>query len=115
MSSDEDNGSLPDLNHLPQEIFLKILVLGDLGVGKTALVKNYCYSDSELEYKVTVDVTHSLKCVNINGLKVNLQLWDIPGHERFGGITRIHYKVSNFQKNVFSPECRFIPMSPDRT
>ena len=69
--------------------------LGDLGVGKTSLVKKYCSSDSGPEYKVSVDVTHSCKCVNINGQKINLQLWDIPGHERFGGITRVHYKVRN--------------------
>ena len=97
MSSDEDssaNSEIVDLNNLPGECFLKILVLGDLGVGKTSLVKKYCSPlDSGPEYKVSVDVTHSCKCVNINGLKINLQLWDIPGHERFGGMTRVHYKV----------------------
>ena len=30
-----------DLNALKQEIFLKILVLGDLGVGKTSLIRKY--------------------------------------------------------------------------
>ena len=157
--------SIP-LNKLPwqKEHFLKLLILGDLGVGKTSLVKKYCSSDSGPEYKVSVDVTHrwhlcaqvmswlefqlkgnpwlfvvlkaniiqksfdlyihlstflvlkgyyilirdwnssqlntwahkchySCKSVNVNGLKINLQLWDIPGHERFGGMTRVHYKV----------------------
>ena len=99
MSSEEgeetfEKEAVTDLNHLPAELFLKILVLGDLGVGKTSLVKKYCHSDTDSEYKVSVDVTHSLKCVTVNGLKVNLQLWDIPGHERFGGMTRVYYKVS---------------------
>ena len=40
-------------------------------------------------------MTDSCKCVNINGQKINLQLWDIPGHERFGGIARVHFKVGN--------------------
>lgn len=30
-----------DLNSLKQEIFLKLVVLGDLGVGKTSLVRKY--------------------------------------------------------------------------
>ena len=30
-----------DLNSLPKEHFIKLLVLGDLGVGKTSLLKNY--------------------------------------------------------------------------
>ena len=89
MSSEEDG----DLNNLPREVFLKILVLGDLGVGKSSLVKKYCYSDAGPAYKVSVDVSHSVKCINVNGMKVNLQLWDIPGHERFGGMTRVFYKV----------------------
>ena len=95
MSSDNEEceQSPVDLNNLPTEIFLKLLVLGDLGVGKSSLVRKYCHSDAAPEYKVSVDVSHSVKSVNINGLKVNLQLWDIPGHERFGGMTRVYYKV----------------------
>ena len=94
MSSDSDHEeNIVDLNNLPSEIFLKILILGDLGVGKTALVKKYCFSDTDPAYKVSVDVSHSVKSLNVNGNTVNLQLWDIPGHERFGGMTRIHYKV----------------------
>ena len=77
--SEEENETFVDLNNLPREIFLKILVLGDLGVGKSSLIKQYCFSDSDPAYKVSVDVSHSFKCVNINGCKVNLQLWDIPG------------------------------------
>ena len=33
-----------DLNNLKQELFLKIVVLGDLGVGKTSLVRTYTES-----------------------------------------------------------------------
>ena len=40
-------------------------------------------------------MNHSCKCVNINEQKINLQFWDTPGHECFGGITRVHYKVRN--------------------
>ena len=36
-----------DLNSLPKEHFIKLLVLGDLGVGKTSLLKNYTSIDSK--------------------------------------------------------------------
>ena len=94
MSSDNEDSEHVDLNNLPTEIFLKILVLGDLGVGKSSLVRKYCHTDAGPEYKVSVDVSHSVKTVSVNGYKVNLQLWDIPGHERFGGMTRVYYKVT---------------------
>ncbi len=32
---------------------------------------------------------------------MNLQLWDIPGHERFGGLTRVHYKYAHGALIVF--------------
>ena len=35
-----------DLNSLPKEHFIKLLVLGDLGVGKTSLLKSYTSVDS---------------------------------------------------------------------
>ena len=36
-----------DLNSLPKEHFIKLLVLGDLGVGKTSLLKSYTAVDSK--------------------------------------------------------------------
>ena len=36
-----------DLNLLPKEHFIKLLVLGDLGVGKTSLLKSYTSLDSK--------------------------------------------------------------------
>ena len=46
-SAPPESSSPPlDLNNLKQEIVLKILVLGDLGVGKTALVKRYTDGDA---------------------------------------------------------------------
>ena len=36
-----------DLNSLPKEHFIKLLVLGDLGVGKTSLLKSYTSEDSK--------------------------------------------------------------------
>ena len=32
---------------------------------------------------------------------MNIQLWDIPGHERFGGLTRVHYKYAHGALIVF--------------
>ncbi len=55
--SDDDSTAEVDLNNLPREVDLKILVLGDLGVGKSSLIKKYCKSDSGPEYKVSVEVS----------------------------------------------------------
>lgn len=102
MSSDEESASF-DLSNLPREHFIKILVLGDSGVGKSSLIKKYCFADSSApQYKVSVAVSHSTKCLQLpENQRAHLQLWDIPGHERFGGMTRIYYKYAHGVAIVF--------------
>ena len=69
-----------DLNNLKQELFLKIVVLGDLGVGKTSLVRTYTESgvvggpgsagsggsDSGQGYKVSFDAGYHLKRLEVS-------------------------------------------------
>ena len=78
-----------DLNNLKQELFLKIVVLGDLGVGKTSLVRTYTESGvvggpgsagsgSESGggggYKVSFDAGYHLKRLEVGFLAEGAQL-----------------------------------------
>ncbi len=92
----------PDLNRLKQELFLKVLVLGDLGVGKTSLIRTYVGDcDAATDYRVSIDTGYQLKTIEVDGKTVHVQLWDVPGHERFGGLTRIYYKYAHAAIIVF--------------
>jgi GTPase SAR1 family protein len=46
-------------------------------------------------------LTYILFPIQTDGKLVNLQLWDIPGNERFGGLTRVHYKYAHGALLVF--------------
>ena len=68
-------------------IRLKILIIGDSDVGKTELVLKYC-NEKPNEHITTIGVEYKNKCIDLNGRKVNLQIWDTSGQERFHSLTK---------------------------
>ena len=71
------------------EYLFKVLVIGDIGVGKTSLIKRYVHHIFGQTYKPTIGVDFALKVINWDPeTLIRLQLWDIAGQERFGTMTR---------------------------
>lgn len=80
---------------VPREIQLKVLVIGEYGVGKTALIQRYTKGHFNPNYKLTIGVDFAVKTLTWDSkTKIHLQLWDIAGHERFGHLTRVYYKYA---------------------
>ena len=73
---------------------IKLVVIGDIGVGKTSIIRRYVESDYSPEYRISVQLDFKQKQVSLGETKLNLQLWDVPGNERFGGMTSVYYKYS---------------------
>jgi len=75
------------------EHLFKILVVGDIGTGKTSIIKRYVHNIFTMNYKSTIGVEFALKVINWDSkTEIRLQLWDIAGQERFGNMTRVYYK-----------------------
>lgn len=75
-----------------KEHLFKILVIGDLGVGKTSIIQRYVDQSFSTNYRATIGVDFALKVLNWDSDTVRLQLWDIAGQERFGNMTRVYYR-----------------------
>jgi len=63
--------------------FIKIIVGGDAGVGKTTLLKTYVKNKFDAATKMTIGVQFFCKYIKINGTKITIIFWDFAGLHRF--------------------------------
>jgi Ras-related protein Rab-18 len=70
---------------------VKILLVGDSGVGKSSLLARFI-SDSFDEQGPTVGVDFKLKHVDVDGTRLKLTVWDTAGQERFRTLTSSYYR-----------------------
>jgi small GTP-binding protein len=61
----------------------KILLAGDVGVGKTSLINRFVTGYFADEYKATIGVNIYTKQLFIDNSEVNLQIWDVAGQTSF--------------------------------
>mmetsp|Transcript_26549 Transcript_26549/g.89336 ORF Transcript_26549/g.89336 Transcript_26549/m.89336 type:complete len:208 (-) Transcript_26549:261-884(-) len=74
------------------DLHLKLLMLGDTGVGKTCLLLRYAFDSFSPTFITTIGIDFKIKEVEIDGLRVKLQIWDTAGQERFRTITVSYFK-----------------------
>ncbi|XP_021918938.1 ras-related protein Rab-32-like [Zootermopsis nevadensis] len=99
---EKDDTARSNRSAVSRELLFKFLIVGDYGVGKTAIVRRYTEGQFSSNYKITIGADFSIKSLQWDEqTKINLQLWDIAGHERFGYMTRVYYKYAVAAAVVF--------------
>ena len=79
-------------NKQSYDFLFKVLVIGESGVGKTAIMQRYCNNSFDPVYISTIGVDFKPKITNVKGKKVKIQIWDTAGQERFRNITQQYYR-----------------------
>ncbi len=83
------------------DLIYKCIVVGDGGVGKTALAVRLCKGFFIEDYKMTIGVDFYVKTIEIDDLNIKLQIWDTGGQERFNSIRSIYYRGARGAAIVF--------------
>jgi len=75
-----------------KKVLLKIIILGDSNVGKTALLHKYVHGAFIQEHKATIGADFLTKEISIDDKLVTLQVWDTAGQERFQSLGTAFYR-----------------------
>lgn len=82
MNFSDDEGTIKQFEYL-----IKLVIIGDSGVGKTAFALRYS-SRSFKQTVISTGIDLLKKIVTVDGKRVKVQIWDTAGQERFKSLTR---------------------------
>ncbi|XP_022049706.1 ras-related protein Rab-18 [Acanthochromis polyacanthus] len=71
---------------------LKILIIGESGVGKSSLLLRFTDDTFDPEQSATIGVDFKVKTISVDGNKAKLAIWDTAGQERFRTLTPSYYR-----------------------
>ena len=61
----------------------KLVILGDIYVGKTSIINQFMYESFDTNYQATIGIDFLSKTIHMDDKPLRLQLWDTAGQERF--------------------------------
>lgn len=74
---------------------IKIMLLGDSGVGKTTLIHQFVDKNFVMQPISTIALDFQNKTMSIENQSYRLQIWDTAGQERFKTITQQYYRSAH--------------------
>ena len=81
---------------------LKVILLGEPGVGKTNIISRYLSGSFNQSSNPTIGSTFGEKIIKKEGVTYSLKVWDTTGQERYNSITKLFVKGSHIVILVYS-------------
>ncbi|KAL7214914.1 hypothetical protein ACSBR1_027155 [Camellia fascicularis] len=99
-----ENGGVPDAKNLR----VKLVLLGDSGVGKSCIVLRFVRGQFDPTSKVTVGASFLSQTIALqDSTTVKFEIWDTAGQERYAALAPLYYRgaaVSVIVYDITSPE-----------
>lgn len=74
------------------DYLIKLLLIGDSGVGKSCLLLRFSDDAFTPSFITTIGIDFKIRTIELDGKKIKLQIWDTAGQERFRTITTAYYR-----------------------
>ena len=89
-------------NNSEDEKEIKVILLGNSGVGKTSIINRYVNNVYNSNCETTLGSTYSTREVIKDNVVYKLNLWDTTGQEKYHSITNLFIKGSSIVILVYS-------------
>uniref|UniRef100_A0A4X1U8V3 small monomeric GTPase n=1 Tax=Sus scrofa TaxID=9823 RepID=A0A4X1U8V3_PIG len=90
------------------DVLFRLLLIGDSGVGKTCLLCRFTDNEFHSSHISTIGVDFKMKTIEVDGIKVRIQIWDTAGQERYQTITKQYYRRAQVSHHLqgleYAPE-----------
>jgi Ras-related protein Rab-5C len=71
-------------------VSFKVVLLGDVGVGKTSILNRQLGNAFQVEVRPTLGVHHCQAFVDCRGSRMELRIWDITGHDSYSSLVPVY-------------------------
>eukprot|EP01119_Soliformovum_irregulare_P007161 TRINITY_DN19560_c0_g1_i1.p1 TRINITY_DN19560_c0_g1~~TRINITY_DN19560_c0_g1_i1.p1 ORF type:complete len:229 (-),score=61.98 TRINITY_DN19560_c0_g1_i1:106-792(-) len=91
-SSPPVSGTAASSKTAAYDYLIKLLLIGDSGVGKSCLLLRFSDDSFTPSFITTIGIDFKIRTVDLEGKRIKLQIWDTAGQERFRTITTAYYR-----------------------
>ncbi len=71
---------------------IKIVLVGDTGVGKSNILTRFTHDEFNQESKTTLGIELSARTIKVDDKTIKINIWDTAGQEKFKSITAAYFR-----------------------
>lgn len=71
---------------------VKVVLLGDSGVGKSSIVLRFCSDIFKTTHESTLGAAFMARTIEVKGINFKFQIWDTAGQEKYKSLTPLYYR-----------------------
>ena len=94
------------MSEIEEERDIKIILLGETGVGKTSIINRYINNEFNNEAPSTLGASFATKEVKMDKIKYLVNVWDTSGQEKYHSVTNLFINGSNIVILVYSVDSK---------